>query len=181
MRVLVAYAAILLFASPLAGKTIGSFSDANDIATARQGGDTLEAAFRITALPFSDSGTTNGYGQDYDGFCAYPESGMAADVCYVYIPAADDMVTIDLLGSDYDTTLLVFQVVGADLQPLECNDDFYPDLTSRIEDLSVTTGSMYLIVVDGYGFNTGNYVLAVTGGVVGTDSKSWSEMKDLYR
>ena len=181
MRTIVIVIAVLAVASLAPAKSVNHTTAIQPGAGSRQGGDTLADAFVITSLPFSDTGTTVGYDADYDGFCAYPESGMAADVCYVYTSAAGDIVTIDLQGSDYDTTLLVFEVVEGDLEPVECNDDYYPDLTSRIDDLPLVAGSTYLIVVDGYGYETGNYVLSVTGTTVATDSATWSEVKAWYR
>ena len=147
----------------------------------RQGGDTVGTAFRITTLPFYDTGTTSGYTFDYYGFCPYPESGMAPDVCYVYSPQYPDVVSIDLLGSSYDTTLLTYEIIGSNLVPLVCNDDFYPDNTSRIENMQFSEGSTYLIVVSGYLYASGNYVLNIAGETVSTAPMSWENLKSLYR
>jgi hypothetical protein len=115
----------------------------------RQGGDTVETAVEIDALPFFDSGTTVG--------------------------------SIDLLGSSYDTTLMVYELNGEELIPVECNDDFHPDYTSRIESLQLSSDVTYIIVVSGYNFASGNYVLNVAGETVPVENLSWSGIKSLYR
>ena len=50
-----------------------------------QGGETIETAIPITSIPFSDSGMTSGWRDDYNGPCG-ADSGSAPDVVYSYSP-----------------------------------------------------------------------------------------------
>jgi hypothetical protein len=50
-----------------------------------QGGDNINDATIINSLPYSDSGTTAGYTDDYQEMCPYA-IGDAPDVVYSYIP-----------------------------------------------------------------------------------------------
>ncbi len=130
-----------------------------------QGGDTIENATLIAALPFNDSGTTVGYTNNYDYACSYTGS-TSPDVVYKFVATLDWAVDIDLCYSSYDTKVYVYQ--EGVTTPIACNDDFYfaaPCYTysSFLGDVPMTTGNTYYIVVDGYGGASGNYVLDVTG------------------
>lgn len=151
------------------------------LANERQGGDTLDDALVIASLPFAEIGTTIGYGADYHGDCDYPESGEAADVCFLYTPPADGSISIDLLGSDYDTTLFAYEVIGQEIVQIACDEDFHGNLTSRIDDLSVVAGHDYLIVVDGFGLEAGDYRIVVSSPTLATEAISWSRVRSLYR
>ncbi len=170
MRNLIACLALMLVAT-----------SALALESTRQGGDTLADALVITSLPFAEIGTTIGYGADYHGDCIYPESGEAADVCFLYTPPADGSISIDLLGSDYDTTLFAYEVFGEALVQLACDEDFHGNQTSRIDDLPVTAGHVYLIVVDGFGLETGDYLINVSSPTLAAESNSWSRVRSLYR
>ncbi len=122
----------------------------------RQGGDTIADAVPIS-LPYEISGATTGYADDYDEVCPY-DGSTAPDVVYTATPAGDMVVTIDLFGSAYDTKLYVYD---RDLNLVACNDDYYPDYTSRLEDLFLTAGMQYFIVIDGYGDSFGDYVMVI--------------------
>ena len=52
-------------------------------------------------------------------------------------PIADVAVDIDLLGSTYDTKVYVYD---EDLALVACNDDFYPDYVSKIENVALMGG-----------------------------------------
>ena len=54
----------------------------------RQGGDTYDDATEIESLPFSITGTTDGYTDDYDETCPYAGS-TAPDVVYSFSPEYD--------------------------------------------------------------------------------------------
>ncbi len=129
----------------------------------RQGGDTIADAFVIDALPFSDTGTTAGYTNDYDEVCPYTGS-TSPDVVYAYTPTATGAITADLCNSSYDTKVYVYD---SSLALLACNDDFYFGdpcfaYSSRVEDVAVSAGETYYIIVDGYGGSFGDYQLDVT-------------------
>jgi hypothetical protein len=130
----------------------------------KQGGDTVDAAVPINSLPFTTTGTTEGFVNDYDGICPYLGS-TSPDVVYSFTPASDILLTVDLCGSSYDTKTYIFD---PDLNQLACNDDFYHpgdpcgDYVSKIEGAPLAGGVTYYIVVDGYGGEFGEYVLSVT-------------------
>ena len=122
----------------------------------RQGGDTIPDAVMVT-LPANTTGTTAGYNHDYDEVCPYTGS-LSPDVVYTFIATADMFVEVDLFGSTYDTKVYVYD---ENLTLIACNDDFYPDYVSKIEDMPVINGVQYFVVIDGYGSEFGNYVMAI--------------------
>jgi hypothetical protein len=122
----------------------------------RQGGDTIAGAVELVALPALVTGTTIGYTDDYDEVCPY-EGSTSPDVVYTITPAVDVPVTIDLLGSAYDTKVYVY---AADLSLIACNDDHHEDYTSFLTNVPLAGGEPSYIVVDGYGGAAGDYVLA---------------------
>lgn len=128
-----------------------------DPAVQRQGGDTIADAVPIS-LPCEISGSTTGYANDYDEVCPY-DGSTAPDVVYTATPAADMEWTIDLFGSAFDTKLYVYDV---DLNLVACNDDYYPDYTSRLTSVPLAAGMQYYIVIDGYGDSFGDYVMYIT-------------------
>ena len=125
----------------------------------RQGGDTIADAVAI-GIPGNNSGTTAGFTDDYDEACPYTTS-TSPDVVYTTTPAGDVSVDIDLLGSIYDTKLYVYD---GDMNLIACNDDFYPDYVSKLENVPLLGGMQYFIVIDGYGGDFGDYVMAITEG-----------------
>ncbi len=121
----------------------------------RQGGETIADAVSIS-LPFSGTGTTLGYADDYDEACQWPAT--APDVVYALTVTVTDVYNFDLFGSDYDTKLFVY---AADAQSLvACNDDYWSDYTSAVQNLPLVAG-VYYVVVDGYGTSSGNYQLEI--------------------
>ncbi len=69
-----------------------------------QGGDVCGSATVIGALPYTDSGTTFGYANDYDS----TYFNDAPDVVYSYTSAVNQTVDADLCGSFFDTVLLLY-------------------------------------------------------------------------
>ncbi|MHC4697011.1 MAG: hypothetical protein ACYTFA_09730, partial [Planctomycetota bacterium] len=93
----------------------GRFSPSGDAHTGissrepRGGGDTCASATVIPSIPFSDTGTTVGFINDYDQPCPFA-SADTPDVVYSYSPTEDTVVTIELCnGSDYNTNLYVYE------------------------------------------------------------------------
>jgi len=66
---------------------------------------------------------------------------------------------IDLLGSDYDTALMVLDG-DCDGAQLACNDDF-ADVQSAVL-VNLVQGQTIVIVVDGYGGASGDFVLSIS-------------------
>lgn len=122
----------------------------------RQGGETAEDAFLISNIPYSDSGTTTGYTDDYEWPC--PFGAWAPDVVYCLVPDYDMELTVDLFGSNYDTKVFV---CDDQMNIIDCNDDYYYDNTSRINAVSVPGGVECFIVVDGYSAQHGEYEIVV--------------------
>lgn len=123
----------------------------------RQGGDTIESAVPISSLPYSASGTTVGFANDYDESCPYP--GVSPDVVYELVPEYDLLLTVDLWGSDYDTKVWIWD---ANFNLVECNDDYYwENYESKIVAAPLLGGAVYYIVVDGHTNDQGNYVMNV--------------------
>jgi hypothetical protein len=128
-----------------------------------QGGDVIASAVAIGALPYTDNGTTCGYANDYDAECPYVGS-TSPDVVYSFTPAANMSISVDLCGTAYDSKTYVFENNTSTL--IACNDDFYYDATcgyytSYIENVPLTVGNVYYIIIDGYGGACGDYILAV--------------------
>ncbi len=128
----------------------------------REGGETMADAFAIGGLPFNDSGNTNDNVNDYDAICPYSGS-TAPDVVYSYTPAGDEIISVDLCGSTYDTKVYV---MDGDLNLIACNDDAYfgdpcGTYVSFIGAAELMGGTEYFIIVDGYGTDSGDYLLEV--------------------
>ncbi len=137
-----------------------------------QGGDTCATATVIPSLPYSAAGTTTGYTHDYDETCPY-SGGTAPDVVYAFTPASDMAVDLTLCTgtTNYDTKMYVYQ--GSCPAPgsgafIACNDDscnspvYSSSFISALENVPLTAGQTYYIVVDGYGTSAGNYTLEVS-------------------
>ena len=127
----------------------------------RQGGE-YGSPFAVSGLPFDDTGSNVGMNNDYDIACPYTGS-MSGDAWYSWTPTADAIVNIDLCGSLYDTKVFVL----ADGVDYACNDDFYFDdvcgvYVSMIEGMVATAGVNYMIAVDGYGSNEGEYIINIS-------------------
>lgn len=122
----------------------------------KQGGDTLMDATPIT-LPYAGTGTTAGYFNDYDEVCPYTGS-TAPDVVYTFTATMDMAIKVDLWGSSYDTKTYVYD---ENLVLLGCNDDYYDDWTSLLENVPVMAGVQYFVVIDGYGSGSGAYAVVI--------------------
>ena len=145
-------------------------STASNNSGQRQGGDTFASATVIEALPFSDSGTTSGFNNDYgpysnqssynicqwQGYYDNTNTGAGPDVVYSLALSEETTVKISLCGSDYDTGLGVFD--GSGVQVLG-NDDA---CSLQSEVVCALPEGLYYIVVDGYSTSSGNYVLNVS-------------------
>ncbi len=122
------------------------------------GGEDIATAANIPGLPYSDSGNTCNYLDDYDEACPYTGSA-AGDVVYKFSPAVDMEVDIAVCNSLYDTKLFVYENSAATLAG--CNDDACGDdgFKSELTCLPMTAGNTYYIVIDGYNSDCGDYDL----------------------
>jgi hypothetical protein len=126
-----------------------------------QGGDTILDAV-VIEIPGTFTGTTAGYNNNYDEVCPF-SGGTAPEVVYSVTPMADTQVDLDLCFSAYDTKLYVYD---ENLNLIGCNDDFHTGapcgvFTSKLENVLMTAGVQYFIVVDGYGSASGAYQLDI--------------------
>jgi hypothetical protein len=169
MRSIVVTAASLILAATVGAGNLGPRPPIkptrsippNAPAAERQGGDTILDAVPLT-LPVIDlAGTTTGYADNYDIMCPYGSN--SPDVVYSIVPASTMLIDIDLCGSAYDTKIIVYDENG---DFYACNDDFYFDdecgtYVSKVEELPVTGGAEYFVVIDGYGGDHGEYLLDI--------------------
>lgn len=124
------------------------------------GGENIGSAVNIPALPYSDSGNTCGFLNDYDEVCPFTGS-TSPDVVYAYTPGAAGSIDVSLCNSGYDTKVYVYQNAAGNL--VGCNDDACGSdgFRSQIEGVPVSPGNTYYIVVDGYFGACGDYELSV--------------------
>jgi hypothetical protein len=145
-------------AAQIAGDPIAGSASA---AAPLVGGDTCDTATVISTLPFSDTGNTCTFTDDYDEICDpqvdFPGS---PDVVYSFTPATNLNVDISLCGnSAYDTKLYVYEgACPGTMQSgteIACNEDFCltPSiefvLVSSLSQVAMVAGTTYYIVVDG--------------------------------
>jgi hypothetical protein len=112
-------------------------------------GDTIDSAIPIASLPFSDSGNTCQFADDYNAICPYTATG-SPDVVYSYAPPSDVSVDVDLCASTYDTKLYVFEDVADNV--IACNDDYCGSdgWKSEVTGVALQAGHTYYVIVDGY-------------------------------
>lgn len=136
------------------------------LAAARQGGDTFASALPINSVPFTETGTTIGYVDDYDNDCGTGVFGTAPDVVYAFTAPSTGSYTISLCGSEFDSKLYIDE---AGLAMVACNDDYDWSLANgdacfqdaRIDNFQATGGEVYYLVVDGYSGAGGAYTISV--------------------
>jgi hypothetical protein len=88
--------------------------------------DSESGAIAIGSLPFTHSMDTSGATADGPRFCT-----SRASVFYSFTPDTTSRVQIDLIGSQYDTTLAVYTRTGGEVQRVKCNDDRF-DLAAGV-------------------------------------------------
>ncbi|MDP3273966.1 MAG: MopE-related protein [Deltaproteobacteria bacterium] len=115
---------------------------------------------RVISLPGSVSGTTAMARDDFTPTCA--SSMGAGDLTYVFRNPVRQTVTIDTIGSSYDTMLLVRRdnCMGPDLA---CDDDSGGGVSSRIVLTNAEPGT-YFVIVDGFAGNRGAFQLRLSVG-----------------
>lgn len=85
-------------------------------------------------------------------FAGGPDSRIFRTVWYSFTPTEDGTVNIDTAHSRYDTVLALFTGKPGHLTLQACDDDFVdadkiPHLQARLQDIQVTHGTPYLILV----------------------------------
>ncbi|MEL0098502.1 MAG: hypothetical protein VW907_02995, partial [Opitutae bacterium] len=102
---------------------------------------------------------------------AYP----LASVWWKWTAQNNEMVAFDTRGSDFDTTLAVYQSVGEEaLSLIGANDDFFG--SSSMVAFLAQSGSTYYLAVDGAGEAEGN--VRINGSIHGTLSRTDAEISN---
>ena len=117
-------------------------------------GDTVADPFVIGALPFTATGNTCSFVNDYDYACPYTGS-TSADVVYKWVAPAVARAPSRLTSAPRPTTRRSTSTTAA-WHVIACNDD-YCSFQSIVTNVPVTAGATYYIVVDGYGGSCGTY------------------------
>jgi|GEM_PF-1733406 len=146
-------------------------------------GDTVADAIVIGSLPFTHSGSTGNYNHNYGPYgllsglinlinaptSYFPSStlGSSPDVVYQLTLSAPTMISIDLLGSAYDTAVALVTAPGTNpTDVLLINDDFYNTPVNFVSYMDTGCNAVpagtYYIIVGGYGSASGNYSISVT-------------------
>ena len=101
-----------------------------------QGGDTIASALPITALPFTDSGSSVGYADDYAGPCAFSEP-HGPDVVYSFTPSTDTIVVVRVRAPSWKL-LYVYEDIEGNV--IACD--------SWEVNVALAAGHTYYIIVD---------------------------------
>ncbi|MDD5088414.1 MAG: GEVED domain-containing protein [bacterium] len=143
-------------------------SDSRTEGTLDQGTDACPGTV-IASIPYSITGTTTGYTNDYNAVCGWTSTGL--DVVYQYVCTADMLVDISLCATgsttDFDTRMYVYKSSCGGTSCYRSNDDWcstsaITDYVSFIGACPFDAGYTYYIVVDGYGSTDfGNYTLTI--------------------
>ncbi|MBM3321511.1 MAG: hypothetical protein FJY73_12630 [Candidatus Eisenbacteria bacterium] len=130
----------------------------------RTEGETIENAIPIPSLPFTGSGNTCAFANDYDEACPYSNS-VSPDAVYVFTASYWTYACIDLCASAYDSKVYIYDFdSGFGFgNPYVCNDDACGSdgFRSEICPIVFEQGHTYYIVVDGYGGDCGEYALGI--------------------
>ncbi|GEM_PF-2411104 len=130
-------------------------------ATSMQGGDVIATATVITGLPYLDNGTTAGYTNNYDASC--PTTSSSPDVVYSYTPAVSERVDVSTCASSYWTKLIIYAASDT-LNALQCNqysDSCTDPYHGAVWGMDLVGGNTYYFIIDGFGGQSGNYVLDI--------------------
>jgi hypothetical protein len=129
-------------------------------------GDTCGNAIPVTSVPFTDSGNTNAFLNDYGystGVCP-PETGGwgdgSSDVVYSFTPTVTGEYEITFGG--FDSTVYVVTNCGdVDNSCVAGTENGCPVTCDQVLTVTLTAGTTYYIIGDGYS-NSGNVTGAYT-------------------
>jgi hypothetical protein len=97
------------------------------------------------------------------------ELDMGADIWFSYTATCTGLAVMSLCGSEYDTTLAVYNGAACPTRrAVQCSDDDCADLGSRIL-VPVVQGLVYLIRVGGYDGETGRGLISLRCTVDGSN------------
>ncbi len=144
-------------------------SGVKDVTVGRQGGEDIATATVIPSLPFSGTGTTVGYANDYESIGGGCSQTNAPDVVYSYFSTANQRVNIITCnpGTDYWTKVFVYENdvsndIGCNMYSEICDSAGTGIYRGDIYNLQLYAGETYYIIIDGgIGGQSGNYELTV--------------------
>jgi N-acetylneuraminic acid mutarotase len=103
---------------------------------------------------------------------------QSSTVWYRFEASHNGRLHVDTDGSDYDTVVAIWMGSRGVLTNVGCNDDYYVDLTSRLE-IDVVEGTTYHIAIAGFGPLGGGFLhLKVDFRLLGGHA-AWSLVADL--
>ena len=111
-----------------------------------------------STFPATQSGSTAGAPSAFTDSGCGGDSGRSGDAVFVWQAPSAGRYVFSTTGSGFDTIL--YALADCSGRELACNDDAHSDLTSKLE-LDLEANQRILIVVDGFGGNTGDYRLSV--------------------
>jgi hypothetical protein len=121
--------------------------------------DECEGIYQVQAGTYY--GDTSGAGADGSAPCG--NSDATPDVVFSYFAQCTGQVTVDTMGSAYDTVLSVHtQCPTTAANSIGCNDDISPSDRDSTLTIDVTAGQVYRIRVAGFSGNVGPFVLNVS-------------------
>ena len=114
--------------------------------------DDFTFALAASGLSYSDYENTTGAttaGDDPSFVCGAFNGQGSHSVWYDFTPAGNGLLSVDTVGSSYDTVLAVFTGPRGALSLVACNDDWV-GLQSVIANLPVVAGTTYHVAALGY-------------------------------
>ena len=135
-----------------------------------QGGENIATAAVISSMPFTGTGTTTGYQDDYQESCEGETNWTLPDVVYSYTPTQPELVDLISCTSSYFTRLWVYRTNADTL--VACNrfaSACGSPPRAALYDVTMDPGVTYYIVIDGdnqIAPGYGNYILACTATVI---------------
>lgn len=92
--------------------------------------------------------------------CVAPATAPSPDIAFVWTAPASGAYTFDTIGSTYDT-VLALRSGSCDGPSLECSDDIASGMTASRFTVTLAAGQSVLLIVDGYGGESGAFVVNV--------------------
>ncbi|MDH3892314.1 MAG: hypothetical protein OEV49_14650 [candidate division Zixibacteria bacterium] len=124
----------------------------------RQGGEDIATATPIPAMPFADTGKTDGYANDYDEACT--QTSSSPDVVYSYVPVINEVMDINLCESSYMTKMYIYRTNTDTLVACNQFDIACTNPRSALFNVPLLAGATHYIVIDGYNGQFGDYIVA---------------------
>jgi len=149
---------------------------------AQPANDACSAATAITSAPFSDRVDTAAATQSAEDVSRCGCARNSNSARYTFTPAVDSTVSIDTMGSTYDTVLDVFAGSCAEKSATTCNDDSV-GVRSRVS-FPACAGVAYLVEVTSYCEPGGGALVfnsRPTPGVVDSDADGRNDCVDNCR